>query len=201
MRIVLYQILFCSFLISSCASSYKKLKPNEFNYFNKQENEQFDFAYQYGVLVNSKNKKYSKLEWKNNVMLVAIEFTNKTSKQINFSDLKFYRNDTLIELIKENQLKEQLKQKIGGYTFYSVPGILSLPGNLYNQEIIFIASSVLASGFNISLAANANKNLRHDLESYNLENKIIKPKEKVIGLIGVAFKHYRYDKITVELSN
>src|SRR5438128_1800207 len=86
---------------SSCASSYKAIKPANFNYQISTTHESVDFLYKYNVLSERGNRKYSKKESRKNIIVVAVKIVNNADKSFVFGDdMKVYSNGNAIPILK-----------------------------------------------------------------------------------------------------
>ena len=194
-----------SFLLFSCASSYKTINPERLNYTANNLDDGILFSYKYDVLFESRNKKYSKHEERENIKLTAIKITNNTGNKINIAnDCVFYIGDKPVATMNSNVIVDALKQNTPIYLLY----LLLFPVKLYETESngysttqreIFPIGYILAPGIstgNMIVASNANKNFRYEIYHYNI-NRDVENGQTAYFLVG--FRDIGYDAITLKL--
>jgi len=190
------------FYMTSCASGYQSIKPENLNYNSKKKSEEgISLAYKYDLLP----KKYAKKEKKNDVRLIALGITNNTNRQLVFGkDFQIaYEDGTNIMMLSKEKTFGDLKQKGAYHLLY----LLLTPTNLtttttsngYTQSQSFFPIGLILgpglAGYNLIKASSANKRFKNDLENYNLIGKTINPGEEKFGIIGIRSNSYDALKI------
>ena len=192
-------------LLTSCASSYKKIKPKSLSYSSQNSSNNVTLEYKYDLL----NKKYKKKESKNNVKLIAIKITNNSDVDYTFgNNLNLsYENGNGVLVLDNEQIFQYIRQKPATYLWYLLLAPVQLYSgsstNSYGQSaptnsfpIGLIAGPGLAGG-NMIGAAEANRNLKKDLAEYGIIGKIIKKGETVYGLVGIKSEGYESLKLNL----
>jgi hypothetical protein len=186
-------------LMSSCAASYNSINPSKVKYSSVQA---YDTAvvlqYKYNVLEASGNKKYFKKEAKFKTNLVAIKITNNTDSVINTNQLMFSSGDRYIVPLTPGFTRKMLRQKGEFHLFY----LLLSPLQFYSGTTSTPVGLVLGPGLailNISIAAAANEKFEGNLKDFSIQNKEIKPKESIYGLVG--FVNSKGEPIYVRYKN
>ena len=197
----LYQFIFISFLLSSCAGSYHQIKPSIISYHAHNNLEEIDFYYKYDVNQERQNKKYAKKEKKKGIKVIAVQIQNNSDKPLVIKDdISFYANNQRIYPMEPLALKSMIKQQGGYYLFYLL--FLPMTFNTYdsygNVQSSFpyglILGPALAFG-NMIGASSANKNMTNEYSKENILTKTVAPGEKVSGLM--AIKTFEYPEITI----
>lgn len=177
-------------LFSSCASTYKQLRPNSTYYPVTNNSTGIDFSYKHGILRESGNKKYAKREDKKAIRLAAVKITNKTGSAFTIGqNAKFYSGNGELILLTPDFLHRELKQGVPEYLLY----LLLTPLNFYKTNsdgtvdstpVGYVLGPGIAFG-NMIGAGAANQNFLKELRTYDLINKQINPGETVYGIIGM----------------
>ena len=192
-------------LLSSCASGYKMIEPENINYISSNETNNVVFQYKYDLLDN----KYAKKELKKEVKLVAIKITNNSGKDIMFGkEAKLtYENGQEIYVMDNDKVYKLLKQSPASYLWY----LLLTPVNLYTSKpspngyqqetsstpIGLILGPGLAGG-NMIVASSANNKFKEELFEYNMIGTVIKNGETKYGLIGIETDSFDALKLKIE---
>ena len=192
-------------LLSSCASGYKMIEPENINYISSNETNNVVFQYKYDLLEN----KYAKKELKKEVKLVAIKITNNSGKDIMFGkEAKLtYENGQEIYVMDNDKVYKLLKQSPASYLWY----LLLTPVNLYTSKpspngyqqetsstpIGLILGPGLAGG-NMIVASSANNKFKEELFEYNMIGTVIKNGETKYGLIGIETDSFDALKLKIE---
>lgn len=192
-------------LLSSCASGYKMIEPENINYISSNETNNVVFQYKYDLLDN----KYAKKELKKEVKLVAIKITNNSGKDIIFGkEAKLtYENGQEIYVMDNDKVYKLLKQSPASYLWY----LLLTPVNLYTskpspngyqQETSSTPIGLILgpglSGGNMIAASSANNKFKDELFEYNMIGTIIKNGETKYGLIGIETDSFDALKLKIE---
>lgn len=196
-------------LLTSCASSYKKINPETINYNSKSIESNILVEYKYDLL----EKKYKKKESKNNIKLIAIKITNNTGKDIiSGKDFKLsYENGKEVSLIETEKLFKSVKQSPASYLWYLLlsplqfySGTTTTSNGYYTETkpansfpIGIILGPGLAGG-NMIAASSANKNFKNELTAFDLNGKTIKKGETVYGLVGINSNSYDPIKVKIQ---
>ena len=114
--------------VTSCASSYKTIKPNDIAYVSSETTGDVKLEYKYELL----HKKYEKKETKKGVKLVAVKITNNSNQDLTFGrDLTLeYANGNEIHIMEKDKVFKTLKQHPATHLFY----LLLTPLNLYTTK-------------------------------------------------------------------
>ena len=179
------------FYLSSCASGYNSINPENLNYNSRKTAEKgISFEYKYDLL----EKKYAKKEKNNDVRLVAVGLTNNTRKPLVFGkDFQItYEDGTNVMILNQEKTFSTLKQKGAFHLFYLLLSPVSLNittnNNGNTSESIFPIGIVLGPGLaalNLLKASSANKRFKKDLSNYNLTGTVLNPGEEKFGIIGI----------------
>lgn len=183
--------------LSSCASGYKTINPENLSYNSKKVAKNgISLEYKYDLLP----KKYAKKEKNNDVRLVAIGLTNNTDRQLVFGrDFQItYEDGSKVLLLEKEKTFEQLKQQGAFHLFY----LLLTPTNIYSttshngyteSQSVFPIGLILGpglAGYNILKASSSNKKFKKDLENYDLNRMKLNPGEEKFGIIGIRANSY-----------
>ena len=189
-------VLSCAFYLTSCASGYKHIQPENLNYNSqKSQKDGVSLEYKYDLLP----KKYAKKERKSDVRLVAFGVTNNTDRQLIFGrdfKLAFESGGNVVSLSKEKTFKE-LKQQGAWHLLY----LLLTTVNLQTYESNGRSTSTTTipvglvigpglAGYNLIKAGSANKKFKKDLEKYDLNDATLNPGEEKFGLMGIRADGY-----------
>ena len=186
-------------ILSSCASGYQMINPDNVIYNSKDTKDGISLEYKYGLL----NKKYAKKEIKKGVKVVAVRITNNSDRDVIFGkDIKLtYQNGNELYLLENNKVFESLKQNTAPYLLY----LLMTPMNLYTYDngqqtsstpIGLILGPGLAGG-NMIAASSANNKFKTELLDFDLNGTTIKKGETKSGLIGI--KSDNFDAISLKI--
>lgn len=191
MKITLKSICFLTLilLLSTCASSYRTIKPSSLNYLSSSEIGNVKLAYKYNLL----SKKYFKKELKNGVKLAAVKITNNSNKDYVFGkNLNItYSNGHQIPLLENSRAFHLLKQNTPSYLLYLL--LMPMRFEVYQTTNGYpeVSSStpiglLVGPGFaasNMTVAGSANKKFKLELEAYDLMHTSIKSGETKYGII------------------
>ncbi|MGB7787045.1 MAG: hypothetical protein WBL27_13160 [Salinimicrobium sp.] len=191
--------------LTSCASSYKTIHPNDIAYVSAETTGDVKLEYKYELL----HKKYEKKETKKGVKLVAVKITNNSGHDLTFGrDLTLeYANGNEIHIMDNDNVFKTLKQHPATHLFY----LLLTPLNLYTTKtneygfeeqtssfpIGLIVGPGLAAG-NLITASTANKKFRTELEEFNIHGSTIKSGETKAGLIGIRSESFEALKLKLK---
>jgi hypothetical protein len=180
-------------LMVSCASSYKRINPSFVHYSNSHNNNGIQLDYRYNVLAESGNKKYSNKEIKNNIYVVAVKVTNTTNNAIEIGKDVQFGSANGINVIDPNQTLQFIRQKPASYLFYLPLWFLTFSSTSSSSTgqtetntfpIGLIIGPAITFG-NMGMAADANKQFKNELIENNLNGRVVKPNETVVGLISI----------------
>jgi hypothetical protein len=193
-------------LLNSCASGYKKIKPETINYASKSIESNILLEYKYDLL----ERKYKKKETKKNINLIAVKLTNNTDKEIVLGrDFKLSNEKgNEVNLIETEKLFKTIKQSPASYLWYLLLSPLQFYSGTTTTSNGYYTETKLANTFPIGLivgpglaggnmiaASSANKNFKNELMQFDLNGKAIKKGETVYGLIGLNSNSYDSIKI------
>jgi hypothetical protein len=202
MRIIKTTLVILSVItMSSCASGYKVIAPENIKYVSINTVDNVKLEYKYDLLV----KKYNKKEVKEGVKVVAIKITNNSDKDLMFGrELTLrYADDTELYIMESDRVFKTLKQSPASYLWY----LLLSPMNLYttgndgqqtSSTPIGLAIGPGLAGGNMITAGSANKKFKNELLDYDINGTIIKKGETKYGLIGVIADSFDAIKLKLE---
>ncbi|GAB3201384.1 hypothetical protein ABID22_004052 [Pontibacter aydingkolensis] len=187
-------------MLSSCASSYKAIVPENINYTAKTENNQVLLEYKYDVLAERKNKKYAKREKTKFVQIASVKITNNSSDVVTFNEsVRYFAGANAFTPLEPTIAQKTLKQGVPIYLLYllmtngkMITGEEYTNGVRTKQES-FPIGLILGPGltaYNMIKAGTANQNFLKELNKYNLQNKQILPGETVYGLVAIPNSSY-----------
>jgi hypothetical protein len=190
-------------LLNSCASGYDKINPETISYVSKNIENDVLLEYKYDLLDN----KYRKKELKNGVKLIAVKITNNTDSDLVFgNDMKLaYDNGKELRLVEIEKIYKEIKQSPASYLWYLLLSPMQLNktstsnGRQQTESstpIGLVIGPGIAGG-NIIVASSANKKFKKELVEFNIIGKVVKKKETIYGLIGVASNSYDSFKIII----
>ncbi|MEH0154720.1 hypothetical protein V6R21_11315 [Limibacter armeniacum] len=195
---MLKQIIFLALsacLFSSCASSFKSITPNSFNYSNQSNSDEVLFSYKYDILNERGNKKYFKKEAKKGIKVVAVKIVNNSNETLTVGqNLKLYSGNNEVNILQPSFVHSQLRQHTELHILY----LLLTPVKLYtsnsngdtNTYSIGYGLGPGLTALNMGIAAGANSNFKNELEQYFLNGKSIQPGETVYGIVGLVDSGY-----------
>ena len=202
-KVILFLLAIVS--LTSCASSYKTIKPNDIAYVSAETTGDVKLEYKYELL----HKKYEKKEIKKGVKLVAVKITNNSGHDLTFGrDLTLeYSNGNEIHIMENEKVFKTLKQHPATHLFY----LLLTPINFYTTKtneygiqeetgsfpIGLIIGPALAGG-NLLTASTANKKFKTELEEFNIHGTVIKSGETKAGLIGIRSESFEALKLKLK---
>lgn len=202
MRIIKTTLVILSVItMSSCASGYKVIAPENIKYVSTNTVDNVKLEYKYDLLV----KKYTKKEVKEGVKVVAIKITNNSDKDLMFGrELTLrYADDTELYIMESDRVFKTLKQSPASYLWY----LLLSPMNLYttgndgqqtSSTPIGLAIGPGLAGGNMITAGSANKKFKNELLDHDINGTIIKKGETKYGLIGVIADSFDAIKLKLE---
>jgi len=173
--------------LSGCASSYRPIMADRHTYPGVAENDLLELKYEYDVLMKAGNKKYAGKEEARNIRLVAVQFTNLSSRTVTFpDDVEILAGDQRVTVLQPDEASRKLKQIAPLYMLWSVLWVVVSKCDEQDCTSIPIPVGALIGLGNTIKAGNANKNLLMDLMHYNILNKVVAPGETVTGIISIA---------------
>jgi hypothetical protein len=187
-------------LLSSCASSYKAIVPENINYTAKTENNQVLLEYKYDVLLERRNKKYAKREKKRFIQVAAVKITNNSYETITLGEqTHFLAGNNSFTPLEPSVAHSQLKQGVPIYLLYLLMsnGKLITEENYVNgvktSEKSFPIGLILGPGltlYNMIKAGNANQQFLAEMQRYHTPGKQVQPGKTVYGLVAVPNSSY-----------
>jgi hypothetical protein len=182
-------------VLSSCASTYKPIRPTQLQYNQASDANGVSLGYRYDVLREKGNKKYAKREMKNGVRLVAVKIINNTDQALVLGgNSKLYTGRSEVLLIPSEDIHKSLKQGVAIYLLYLLMTPMQFTVTTANSNGSVDTDStpiglILGPGIsigNMAVSGSANKNLLDELNAFNLKGKTIQPGETAYGLIGIG---------------
>lgn len=199
-------LLLCALiLLSSCATGYKNINPQNLNYSSSEEKEGVKIEYKYDVL----KKKYAKKEKKKGINVIAIKVANNSNNDLIFGEniVLTDSNNNTINLLNNNEIFKPLKQNVATYLLY----LLLTPLNIFTTESNEFGQQEQTSSIPVGLvigpgitlintitAGSANKKFKDEIHIQNLKNKTIKRGDTISGIIGVSSTGYNNLKISIQ---
>jgi len=180
-------------LFTSCAVSYRTIRPESFNYPTSVTVDGIKVSYKYDVLRSTGNKRYAEKEIKQGLRLIAIQITNQSDSTIRLSrDCDFYAGDVRILPIAARDISNRLKQQVWPYYFYLLMTFFEFSYTVTTPTSIMSGSwpvgYVLGPGLtllNVTKASKSNSRLYINLNVTDVWNRDILRGETVNGLIGI----------------
>jgi hypothetical protein len=174
-------------LFSSCAATYKGIKPAAIRY--PAIDEAATFSYKYNVVKEARNKKLAKKEEKKQIRIVAIQIYNNTGRTLRYGqNYRFYAAGSVVPLIDPLTAAAALKQTVPTYLLYLLLTPMRLTVTAGNKSsstpIGYVIGPALALG-NGAVAASANKRFKQELVNNSPLNRDIKAGETFYGLIAI----------------
>ena len=204
-RKLLNLLLFFILMMSvGCASSYKPINPSNADLQTNIEGEDLNFSYEYDLLAKIGNKKYSKMEKRDNLKLIAVKIENKTKQEVLVSqDIGFYVNNKEVTLLQPYHYTHNMKQNTISYLFY----LLLTPLKLIIQDENGSSGEipvgyVLGPGItliNMIKSNSANSAFEKELTDNNIIGKSIAAGETLTGIISI--EHMGYSPLTIKLKD
>lgn len=180
-------------LMTSCASSYRTIRPESINYPSTATKDGIEISYKYDVLRSNNNKRYADKEAKQGIRLIAVQIKNQSDTTIRLSrDCDLYAGDFRILPMEVSAISDRLKQKVWPYCFYMLMTFVQL--NYTFTTPTSITTGTLPIGYvlgpgltllNVSKASSANRHLYINLNVADVWNRDILGGETVYGLIGL----------------
>ena len=191
------------FYMTSCASSYPGIKPENLSYNSKNmAKDGITMEYRYDLLP----KKYAKKEKKKNIRLVSVRLKNNTNRELVFGeDFKLaFEGGNNVMILSNDKVFSELKQQGVFHLFYLLLSPVTLNKTTNNgngsvtTEPIFPIGLIIGPGLaalNLFKASSSNKRFKNELKDYNLNGKSLQPGEESFGIIGIRSDSYDALKI------
>lgn len=189
-------------LLSGCASGFRSISPESFNFQSENSTKNVKLAYSYNVLQERGNSKYARRELKTENHIVAIKIKNNSGKDLVFNeDVKLLSNNNPAMIVPPEIAFEEVKQSVPIYLLYLLltPAKLTINENDVEKSSFplgFILGPAISGG-NMIIAGGANGKFKEELTTYNLLGKNIKNGETAYGLI--AIKSLGYNPLTLQI--
>lgn len=180
-------------LMSSCATSYRAIKPELFKYPSSVTEDGIQIAYKYDVMKSVGNNRYSAKESNQGLRLIAIQIKNQSDTTIRLSrDCDLFVGDLKVIPVDSKTLAQRLKQKVWPYYFYLLMTFVQLNYVITTPSSITMGTLpigyVLGPGLttlNVTKAAHSNRMLYYNLKDGEVWDRDIQSGETVYGLIGL----------------
>lgn len=186
-------LLACATFLSSCATNYKSINPQQHNYTFSTEKDSILMEYRYDLL----RGKYRKKEKKSDVSLVAVKITNYSDRDLTFGrDIRISNNTGHeLYLLDPEIVFKNLKQRPARYLTFLLFGLARFEVVQVNgdrDEIknagLFLGASLATA--NMLMASSSNSTFKTELTNYNLNGVSIKKGETAYGLVGLGTDIY-----------
>lgn len=189
--IVILSVTLMIFLITGCASSYKKINiPMEMTKKGiTPTDDEISIQFITTSLIDSNNERYFKYCNKNQVNLLAVRIKNNSDKPIYIgNNLKVYNNGNEVNIQTPESYLQLIKQPKLGYIFYSLIwlNVSHTETDSYGHQEMKVSSypvGVLFTLFNIILASVADSDFKNDVLNNYLINKTIEPNTEKYGFL------------------
>jgi hypothetical protein len=183
MRYRLFLIVFAATCMG-CASSYRQINPYRVLYQDSVASYGAALEYKYDVLRKAGNKKYARKADDKGIKIVAIQFTNLTDVEINFSrDVEILADGEQITPLLPEVVRREVKQVSGLYMLWSLLWVTISKCENDDCSVTPIPVGLLIGIGNTIGASAANRNFHQELEYHNLMNKTVAPGASVKGLL------------------
>lgn len=182
-----FTLLVVVLLFTSCASTFKKINPDNQEFSHRIETNDLSIEYNPNILKYSRNTRLQKKADKKNISFIIGKFTNKSSDSIDLS------RDLIFNIQNKNIKESYSKLKQRPWTYYLAlisagfdVTTVNSGGSTSSSTSAFIGINPWALIYSIPnsiIATVANKKMKKELNKYYLENKVLAPNETTYGLI------------------
>ena len=179
-------LFFCTIFISGCATKYRHVEPHTMKYYAEPDvlhSCNVEVTYRYNILENAKNKKYTRMEKRSGISLLAVRIANHGN------DTLFIPDDLLIE--SRNLYVFPLEMNDAIDVFIQDSQIMDDVGGFANVQIntgwgwvVPIAASI-PSLINNSVEEKANDRFVREMLDYYLVDSNVPPGSTVSGLLAL----------------
>ncbi|MEM1323801.1 MAG: hypothetical protein AAGG75_26300 [Bacteroidota bacterium] len=179
-------------LSSGCASSYRKINPEQLKYHNSSNEDNIHVAYRYDVLASNRNKKNAKKERKNGINVIALQVTNNTPNAISIGDnAQLFIGDNPALIMEPQEAMLSLRQNVPIYLLYGLLTLLRLDitrdegrrtQTTDSYPIGLVIGPAVTAG-NMIMAGSSNKSLKNNLIQQYIFGKEIPPGATLSGLV------------------
>ncbi len=192
-------VLLLALLLSSCAATYKPLRPERLNYNAHDVQDGISLSYKYDVLRERGNRRYANKEENKGVRIVAVKVTNNSDSDLIIGrNAAFFSGSTQLFPLEASVAQRMIRQSSASYLPYLLLTFVNLTvtkkdGSKTTQDVYPIGLA-LGPGItigNMAVASSANSNLLRDLMVNDLFDKKIKPGETMYGIIGLRGWDYK----------
>jgi len=190
-------ILIVSLSITSCASSFRAIHPDQLEFINSTESQDVKLEYQYNLL----EKNYAAKSKRKGEHLVAVKITNNSDRALSWNDnftLNFENGNEVYKTGSE-QLYNTLRQKPFSYIAYAPLALISV--EVKRNRTIIPAGLIAAIGIissNGIKAKRANQLFKLNLDKYFLYDSVIQPGEVKYGFIGLKTENLSPLKFAID---
>ncbi|WP_207430800.1 hypothetical protein [Sabulibacter ruber] len=192
MKKIFTPLLYLSILFSSsCASSYKPLRPEtiKYEYSETSQDGGISTSFAYDYLRKRGNKKYVKKEAKNALKVVSVKVVNNTNQPIDLRrDCRIFSGSQEIIPMDLAVAAHQLRQGVPIYLLYSLMFLnftqeKSTTGYAPQKSSITIPIGVPISIGNMMVASGANRRMKEEIIGNSILNKTVGPGETAYGTL------------------
>jgi hypothetical protein len=192
--LVIISIALC---FAGCASTYKPVNLNAFQYSNQKEKDGVEFSYAHNIQYFSDNGWYRKKERKFNMIAVAVKVVNNSSEPFVLTpeNFKIMTADGIEKPILEaEEYAKKIKQRTGTHLLHTLWGPWSISwqedanGNIESHFFFLPIGAIVGIG-NAVRANNANKNNLQTMKANSIWDKIVKPGQTVTGTVLIRGIH------------
>lgn len=184
MKSTIYYFIILIFF-SSCATSYRQVRPERFTYTNVNKTEELDFYYRYDVMERIGNKRIAKKERKKGLRIVAIQIKNNSEASLTFKDLKIMAGDREIIPADMTTVHKQLNQNVAPYILYSVIS-LNQTDPVTRQTTVVFPIGIFVGAYNMIMAGVANHSFKKEVINKDIRYIVVPPGETRHALMAIA---------------
>ena len=187
-------------LLSSCATSYKRISPNELKYYNTLKKDSLSIMYENSVLDAVGNSRNAKKARKKGVQVVAMKIQNQTNDTVRFEDFVFEAGGYVVKPLKPIDTYNVIRQLPGVY-------FLGLVNFRYTNDTYNGSSWKVSIGLvnvlyvvpNVIVSSVANYRMKEELMMFDVESCVVPPKES--RSVILAYTGINPSKISVKSFN
>lgn len=202
-------IAFTCILLSSCAVQHHQLPTLSlvnFDNYHTNNNDGLQYGYFENVLEYSENKRLIRWAKRKNYQIIGFNVINISDDFRKGYQLKFYRNNKQLSLVRNEWVADKAKQKAGNTFLFAIPFFLletairgdedeNTPRDEYGFKIEDIETTPVTNDFvqaSENVRKEANRNLLNDLRKYDISHQVLPYGVPVYGVIVID------DKIPVD---
>ncbi len=193
-------LLLALLTLSSCASSYTVIHPEDLSYKSMDIKNGVTLEFKYDLL----NQKYANKEINKGIKVVAVKITNNSERDIVFGkDIKLvYGDGSEFTILESEHVFKSLKQRTLEYFLYlfliPVPIENFRGGKKAQFYPIDLAVGPSIAGINMHISRMGNSQFKKELLEFNINGTTIQQGETKTGLIGIKTNSYESILLSVD---